>query len=257
MVTRLREAFPETIVGVKDSSGDTAFGRELIAAHGDIAILFGDERILAEGIRNGAGGAISGLANLCAADMANLVRTGEGDARINDLVDTILRYPVVPAVKSLIAHRFGDPGWMQVRPAAGLARHDPGRSIAGSLPTPVHGGLSMPGEPPRNVLLIMSDQFRFDCLGHAGHPVVQTPRLDELAAGSAVFRMRLRRRRCAFRRATVSPHGLRNGRHRRAGLTPAPGPVPELPTLMGELARRGTYTKAVGKTHFGGRHHDT
>src|SRR5829696_3324211 len=33
-----------------------------------------------------------------------------------------------------------------------------------------------------NVLLITLDQFRGDCLGAAGHPLVQTPALDELAA---------------------------------------------------------------------------
>ncbi|MFM9121885.1 MAG: sulfatase-like hydrolase/transferase, partial [Actinomycetota bacterium] len=32
-----------------------------------------------------------------------------------------------------------------------------------------------------NVLLITLDQFRGDCLSGAGHPVVRTPHLDELA----------------------------------------------------------------------------
>ena len=32
-----------------------------------------------------------------------------------------------------------------------------------------------------NVLFITLDQFRADCLGAAGHPLVQTPALDELA----------------------------------------------------------------------------
>lgn len=35
--------------------------------------------------------------------------------------------------------------------------------------------------PPLNVLLITLDQFRGDCLGAAGHPVVRTPNLDRLA----------------------------------------------------------------------------
>lgn len=33
-----------------------------------------------------------------------------------------------------------------------------------------------------NILLITLDQFRADCLGCAGHPIVQTPNLDRLAA---------------------------------------------------------------------------
>src|SRR3954451_9706856 len=34
---------------------------------------------------------------------------------------------------------------------------------------------------PPNILLITLDQFRADCLSCAGHPVVRTPALDELA----------------------------------------------------------------------------
>jgi arylsulfatase A-like enzyme len=39
-----------------------------------------------------------------------------------------------------------------------------------------------------NILLIHADQLRFDCLGVNGHPLVQTPNLDRLAADGANFR---------------------------------------------------------------------
>ena len=39
----------------------------------------------------------------------------------------------------------------------------------------------------RNVLLILADQFRHDCLGAAGNPVIQTPNLDSLAAEGVLF----------------------------------------------------------------------
>ncbi len=42
--------------------------------------------------------------------------------------------------------------------------------------------------PLRNVLLITVDQWRGDCLGAAGHPVVLTPNLDRLAAAGVLFR---------------------------------------------------------------------
>lgn len=43
--------------------------------------------------------------------------------------------------------------------------------------------------PPRqpNILLILADQFRADCLGAAGNPVIKTPNLDGLAAGGTLF----------------------------------------------------------------------
>ncbi|MFM7872346.1 MAG: sulfatase-like hydrolase/transferase, partial [Actinomycetota bacterium] len=40
---------------------------------------------------------------------------------------------------------------------------------------------------PPHVLLITLDQFRGDALGSAGHPLVQTPHLDELAAHGVRF----------------------------------------------------------------------
>jgi arylsulfatase A-like enzyme len=42
--------------------------------------------------------------------------------------------------------------------------------------------------PDLNVLFVTVDQWRGDCLGHAGHPVVKTPNLDRLAAGGVSFR---------------------------------------------------------------------
>jgi arylsulfatase A-like enzyme len=39
-----------------------------------------------------------------------------------------------------------------------------------------------------NVLFVTADQWRGDCLGAAGHPVVRTPSLDRLAAGGVSFR---------------------------------------------------------------------
>ncbi len=42
--------------------------------------------------------------------------------------------------------------------------------------------------PSLNVLFVTVDQWRGDCLSAAGHPVVQTPNLDRLAAGGVSFR---------------------------------------------------------------------
>src|SRR5438876_11072929 len=38
-----------------------------------------------------------------------------------------------------------------------------------------------------NILFIMADQFRYDCLGANGNRLVRTPNLDRLAAQSANF----------------------------------------------------------------------
>ena len=116
LIGRLREAFPGIVIGVKDSSGDWPYTQRLLAAHGDLAILIGDERYLAEGVRRGGQGAISGLANICPRRLLALAVEGRDDPRIADLVTEVLKYPVTPAVKVLVAHRTGDAAWRTVRP---------------------------------------------------------------------------------------------------------------------------------------------
>ena len=43
------------------------------------------------------------------------------------------------------------------------------------------------GKKQPNIVLIMTDQLRGDCLGIAGHPDVKTPYLDSLAAKGTLF----------------------------------------------------------------------
>jgi 4-hydroxy-tetrahydrodipicolinate synthase len=116
LIGRLRDAFPGIVIGVKDSSGDWPYTQRLLAAHGDLAILIGDERYLAEGVRRGGQGAISGLANICPRLLLPLAVEGRDDPRIADLVAEVLKYPVTPAVKALVAHRTGEAAWLSVRP---------------------------------------------------------------------------------------------------------------------------------------------
>jgi len=42
-------------------------------------------------------------------------------------------------------------------------------------------------DQPKNVLLLMSDQHKRDCMGAAGDPVARTPNLDRLASTSVRF----------------------------------------------------------------------
>jgi arylsulfatase A-like enzyme len=42
-------------------------------------------------------------------------------------------------------------------------------------------------EKQPNLIFILCDQLRFDCLGYAGHPLVKTPNIDRLAKRGVVF----------------------------------------------------------------------
>jgi 4-hydroxy-tetrahydrodipicolinate synthase len=116
LIERLRAAFPSVICGVKDSAGDWRHTEQLLARHGDIAILVGDERHLARAVRLGGQGSICGIANAEAGLLRPMVHEGREEPRINGLVEIVLSLPVLPAVKGLIAHRTGDMGWLDVRP---------------------------------------------------------------------------------------------------------------------------------------------
>ena len=40
---------------------------------------------------------------------------------------------------------------------------------------------------PLGIILIQSDQHRYDCMAHTGHPLIQTPNLDRMAAEGLLF----------------------------------------------------------------------
>jgi 4-hydroxy-tetrahydrodipicolinate synthase len=115
LIGRLKAAFPQVVVGVKDSGGDWTYTERLLRAHHDLTILIGDERHLAAGIRLGAQGAISGLANLFPERLLKLIESKQDDPQVVELVNEILKFPVTPAVKALLAHRLNDPAWLNVR----------------------------------------------------------------------------------------------------------------------------------------------
>ena len=115
LIGRLRAAFPGVVIGVKDSSGDWPYTQSMLAAHSDLVILIGDERHLAHGVRLGAQGAISGLANVIAPRLLDLIKTGSEDPAVVQLVNDLIKYPVIPAVKALVAAKTGDDNWRRMR----------------------------------------------------------------------------------------------------------------------------------------------
>ena len=116
LISRLRESFPDTIKGVKDSGSDWSYTEALLKSHNDLAILIGNERHLAAGVRLGAKGATSGLANVWPEILRRVIETDSDDSRITSLVSEILKFPFTPAIKVLLAHRHNDPAWATVRP---------------------------------------------------------------------------------------------------------------------------------------------
>jgi len=115
LILRLAAEFPDIVWGIKDSGCDWPATEKLLAARGALQIMVGDERDLARAVRMGGSGAISGLANVCPGRVRGLAVDGRDDPAVSSLVDEVLRLPVTPAVKSLLAHVTGDPGWARTR----------------------------------------------------------------------------------------------------------------------------------------------
>lgn len=99
-----------------------------------------------------------------------------------------------------------------------------------------------------NILLIMTDQLRGDCLGFAGHPDVKTPYLDTLASRGISFDHAYSAcPSCIAARASLHT-GKSPEHHGRIGYQDQiPWHYPH--TLAGELSAAGYYTQCVGKMH--------
>jgi uncharacterized sulfatase len=105
-----------------------------------------------------------------------------------------------------------------------------------------------PGEPRRpNLLVVVTDDQRFDQLGCAGHPVLQTPTIDALAVDGVRFENAfVTTSICAASRASLMT-GRREGRHAYTFGTPPMGPELAGETYFARLRGAGYRTGFVGK----------
>lgn len=122
LIARLREAFPGIVVGMKDSSGDAEHTLRMIEMLPGFAVFPGAEVYLLRALRAGAVGCISASANINAAGIRRLYdrwREPEAEAlqaELNAVRKAAESRVMIPALKAILAERYGDPGWLAVRP---------------------------------------------------------------------------------------------------------------------------------------------
>lgn len=99
-----------------------------------------------------------------------------------------------------------------------------------------------------NILFLMTDQMRGDCMGFAGHPNVKTPYLDSIASTGHFFEHAYTTcPSCIAARAALMT-GLYPAHNGRVGYQD--GVRFDFPTtLAGELTKAGYQTQCVGKMH--------
>ncbi len=122
LIGRLIKEFPQSVVGLKDSSGDWSNTKAILDAFPNFEVFPGSEIFLLDGLRNGAVGCISATANVSARAIRGVFDDWQGadadrlQADITALRKAIQGWPMIPVLKALIAHYRQDPAWVRARP---------------------------------------------------------------------------------------------------------------------------------------------
>src|SRR5205823_10424082 len=110
LVERLVTAYPRTVVGMKDSSGDWNNTKAMLDAFASSGfdVFAGSERFLLANLRHGGAGCITATGNVNAAAIVQLFKewstpgADELQQQLNRVRGVIERYAVIPALKAII-----------------------------------------------------------------------------------------------------------------------------------------------------------
>ena len=126
LLSRLKEAFPDRFAGLKDSSGDPEYARQLGKRFGrELQVFTGNDRLVSHALEQSAAGCITAGANLFSPEVrqvweafqAGRVETqAQAQERLNALrLATERHLPFPPLMKALLHQHFHFPAWT-VRP---------------------------------------------------------------------------------------------------------------------------------------------
>jgi 4-hydroxy-tetrahydrodipicolinate synthase len=121
VVARLRDMMPETVKGLKDSSGDLDYSADLVRRLPGFDVFPSAEASLGRAAELGFAGCISATANVTGR-FAQAYWSGEGAAKSQGLAAAveiraaIARFPLVASVKAALGLLTGDSGWNRVMP---------------------------------------------------------------------------------------------------------------------------------------------
>jgi 4-hydroxy-tetrahydrodipicolinate synthase len=124
LLARLKNAYPSSFAGIKDSSNDPDWARALGKRFGtDLIVLNGNDRLFSLALQSGAAGCITGVANLLSPlhrQIWDNFQAGNPDEITQDKLSSIRevldRYPPFPPlIKMLLTRLHGFPDW-KVKP---------------------------------------------------------------------------------------------------------------------------------------------
>ena len=123
LIERLVIRYPNTIVGVKDSSGNWENTQSILERQwDDFRVFAGSEHFLLQTMRAGGAGCISATANINPNAIYNLYKKWKSNQaddlqkQLNQVRATLESYPMIPALKSVVSYYSNHPDWTIVRP---------------------------------------------------------------------------------------------------------------------------------------------
>ena len=150
LIERLLKAYPKTIAGIKDSSGDWNHTAMLLEnfQSADFDVFCGSEVFLLQTLRGGGAGSITATANVNPAMIYDLFCHWQGadadalQARITEIRRAFETLPLISSLKAAIAWKRNDAQWREVRPPLMSASAEKARALEGKLAAL---GFDMPG----------------------------------------------------------------------------------------------------------------
>lgn len=139
LIERLLKAYPQTVVGIKDSSGDWNNLHALLTNFPGFGTFTGAEKFLLETLKLGGAGTINAVANLIAPLERRLYDNWEGDEApklqesINQMRNAYQGVPAIPALKAMVAGLRQDAGWRNIRPPFVGATEEQEKAILAAL----------------------------------------------------------------------------------------------------------------------------
>lgn len=141
LIERLLKAYPGTIAGVKDSSGDWTNTEAMLRNFqpDGFDVFAGSETFLLATMRGGGAGCITATGNVNPAPMVALYRQwqdAEADARQQALDRTravFQQFNLIAAMKAALAWKTGDQAWRTVRPPLVELDRDQARTLESGL----------------------------------------------------------------------------------------------------------------------------
>ena len=123
LIGMLTKAYPDTVVGMKDSSGIFENMVAVRKEFPDFVVLTGADNLLLPHLENGGHGCITACSNVSAnlsaqvyAGFKNGTDVSEVNAKLNAVRELMSQYVLFPALKHLMARHSGNEGWLNIRP---------------------------------------------------------------------------------------------------------------------------------------------